>query len=540
MGEAESMTNMAASGRDVKVSDGESGRVLQGDGEMAELIRAKDWSTTPLGGMERWSETLISTVNLMLLSPFPFALYWGEEHTLLYNDGFRPFLGTKHPAALGSAGETVWPEAWELVGSLVQAAFVDGTIANSTDVSIPVLIAGLLQERYWTYCMYPVFQDGRICGVANICHDSTAAVAGARGLKESELRASRTAEELSQVLAATTDAVVSVDRDWVMTYMNPKATSIYGASEGLIGRNMWEAFPDAVYEGSPFVEHYYRAMDEGIAGSFEAHYPEPLNLWLRLEVYPTRDGVVTFSRDVTEQKQISATLVQTEKLAAVGRLAASIAHEINNPLESVTNLLYLVRHSEDVAEIHEYIDVAERELRRVSLITNQTLRFHKQATNPVEMYCQDLIGESLLVYQGRLVNSNVTVEKRKRAVRPVSCFDGEIRQVLTNLIGNAIDAMPRGGRLLVRSREARHGVTGERGLVLTVADTGSGMSEAVRRRIFDPFYTTKGIGGTGLGLWVTSEIVGRHRGTMRVRSKVGRGTVFTLFLPFDAATRQPS
>ncbi len=509
----------------------------QGEGALADLIRDKDWSDTPLGAIESWSETLVSTVNLLLLSPFPFALYWGEEHTLVYNDAFRPFLGTKHPAALGSKGEAVWPEAWETVGPLLTAAFGSGAVANRTDVSIPVLLDGELQERYWTYCMYPVFERGTIRGVATICHDTTAAVLAARGLVESEVRSSRTAEELSQVLGATTDAIVSVNRDWAITYMNPKAEALYGAKEGLLGRNAWEMFPDAVYDGSPFVEHNYRAMEEGVAGSFEAHYPEPLNLWLRVEVHPTRDGVATFSRDITEEKKIEATLVQTEKLAAVGRLAASIAHEINNPLESVTNLLYLVQQSEDVQQMHEYIDIAERELRRVALITNQTLRFHKQSTKLVAMHCHDLIGDSLRMYQGRLVNSQVTVEKRKRAVQPVNCFDGEIRQVLSNLMGNAIDAMPTGGRLLVRSREGRQWETGERGLVLTVADTGTGMSAMVRKRIFDPFYTTKGIGGTGLGLWVSSEIVARHRGVLRVRSSVERGTVFTLFLPFAAATR---
>lgn len=137
--------------------------------------------------------------------------------------------------------------------------------------------------------------------------------------------------------------------------------------------------------------------------------------------------------------------------------------------------------------------------------------------------------------QGRLVNNHIDVQKRKRAGQPVQCFGGEIRQVLSNLISNAIDSIPTGGRLLVRSREATDWETGAKGLILTVADTGTGMSREVEGKIFTAFYTTKGIGGTGLGLWISKEIVDRHRGKLRVRSSQktgGSGTVFTLFLPF--------
>ncbi len=245
--------------------------------------------------------------------------------------------------------------------------------------------------------------------------------------------------------------------------------------------------------------------------------------------------------EVTEARRREAALLQTEKLAAVGRLAASIAHEINNPLESVTNLLYLARNSKSFDEVQNYLDTAERELRRVSVISNQTLRFYKQSSKPSEASCLNLFSSVLDIYQGRLVNSRVEVEKRKRAQRPVECFDGEIRQVLNNLVGNAIDAMhPEGGRLILRSRDGRNWKTGKKGLVLTVADTGTGMSSAVLRKVFDAFYTTKGIGGTGLGLWVSREIVARHHGELRVRSSPDerhRGTVFTLFLPFDAVQR---
>ena len=247
--------------------------------------------------------------------------------------------------------------------------------------------------------------------------------------------------------------------------------------------------------------------------------------------------VVGVNLDVTERRIAEEALIRNEKLAAVGRLASSIAHEINNPLESVTNLLYLALNSEEWPQAREYLETADIELRRVSAIANQTLRFNRQSTRPSHVSCSDLIGGTLAVYQGRIHNSNISVEKRKNAQRPIFCYDGEIRQVIGNLIVNAIDAMPNGGRLLLRSRQSRDWRSGREGLVITVADTGSGMSKETSQRIFEAFYTTKGIGGTGLGLWISREILDRHQGVLRVRSSqaAGRsGSIFTIFLPFDA------
>jgi len=242
------------------------------------------------------------------------------------------------------------------------------------------------------------------------------------------------------------------------------------------------------------------------------------------------------SLDVTQKHLAEAALLQTEKLAAVGRLASSIAHEINNPLEAVTNLLYLARRSNDLSDVHEMLDTADEELRRVSIIASQTLRFHKQSTHPKEVSCLHLFAAVISMYEGKLRNSGITVERRKRAERLVHVYEGDIRQVLNNMIGNAIDAMPTGGRLLVRSRESRNWTTGEPGIVLTIADTGFGMSPETRARIFDAFFTTKGIAGTGLGLWISAGIMERHGGRIFVRSSQQsphRGTVIALFLPFD-------
>lgn len=341
--------------------------------------------------------------------------------------------------------------------------------------------------------------------------------------------------------------------DFVFEMINPLYQELMGQRD-LIGKSVREAIPEAegqgfldlldeVYRsGKPFVGrrtpiHLARtAASQSLEERFLDFVYQP-----RREADGTISGIIVLGVDVTEGKRAEKALMQTEKLAAVGRLASSIAHEINNPLESVTNLLYLARETAVNPDTREYLEIADRELRRVSVIANQTLRFHKQSSRPQWITSDDLIGSAISVYQGRLVNSEVTVDKRIRTTRSVLCFEGEIRQVLSNLIINAIDAMhPSGGRLLMRSREGTDWKTGRKGLILTVADTGSGMSAETAARIFEPFFTTKEIGGTGLGLWVSHEIVQRHGGALAVRSSQRKGcsgTVFTLFLPFEAVLR---
>jgi PAS domain S-box-containing protein len=339
--------------------------------------------------------------------------------------------------------------------------------------------------------------------------------------------------------------------DYIFEMINPLYQELMGQRD-LIGKSVREAIPEAegqgfialldeVYQsGKSFVGrrtpfHLARTASQPLEERFLDFVYQP-----RREADGTISGIIVLGVDVTESKRAELALTQTEKLAAVGRLASSIAHEINNPLESVTNLIYLARESAWNPETREYLDIADRELRRVSVIANQTLRFHKQSSKPQWITCEGLIGSAFSVYQGRLVNSSVEVERRTRATSPVLCFQGEIQQVLSNLIINAIDAMhPHGGRLLMRSREGTDWKTGRKGLILTVADTGSGMSPDTAAKIFEPFFTTKEIGGTGLGLWVSYEIVERHGGTLAVRSsqrKGHSGTVFTLFLPLRSSS----
>jgi PAS domain S-box-containing protein len=243
-------------------------------------------------------------------------------------------------------------------------------------------------------------------------------------------------------------------------------------------------------------------------------------------------GVMT---DITHRKQAEAALLRTEKLAAAGRLAASIAHEINNPLEAVANLVYLISQAENLDSAREQADHAMTELMRVSRITQQTLKFHRQSESARRVRLSEVINDVLDLFRGRLAMLNITVNCRYENDPELECLAGDLRQVFANLIVNSLDAMSDGGILSLRLRRSRDWRNRERrGMRVTVADNGCGMDKHTRRRIYEPFFTTKKETGTGLGLWVTSEIIDRQHGDLRVWSSQtpGRnGTAFSLFLP---------
>jgi len=254
----------------------------------------------------------------------------------------------------------------------------------------------------------------------------------------------------------------------------------------------------------------------------------------RQRQYQIRDQMLQYSR-------AQDALRRSEKLAVTGRLAASIAHEINNPLEAVTNLLFLMRSSESVSDSRRYLAEADQELARVAEITRQTLRFYREPSHPAETEIAGVLRSILVLYNSRIASANISVQVDNSAPdATVLSSPGELRQVIANIIGNAIDAMRRGGRLRIRvsSIRDRGGVPRTR---LTIADTGSGIPATLLPTIFEPFITTTGETGTGLGLWVTSEIVRRNGWTIRVRSHCGSGrsgTVFSIAMPVTVACRR--
>jgi two-component system sporulation sensor kinase C len=336
--------------------------------------------------------------------------------------------------------------------------------------------------------------------------------------------------------------------DMPLTYVNPAFEVMTGYSlEDVMGKNC--RFLQHGETDQPSLVLIREAIRDGreVVATIRNYRRDGKPFWNELTLSPIRDRegkVVQFvgiQADVTERVEIENALRESEKLAVAGRLAASIAHEINNPLESVTNLVYIAEHSETLEEAREYLHQVDGELRRIKLITSQSLRFYKQSTRPQAVLLSDLVTSALDMAAARMSTAHVQVERRDRLHRHIVCMESEIRQVINNLIGNATDAMRAqgGGRLLIRTHEGTEAASGREGAFLTVADTGMGIPRAALRDIYRAFYSTKGIQGTGLGLWISREIVGRHYGRMFVRSNDGtesHGTIFRLFLPFQGVT----
>jgi len=361
-----------------------------------------------------------------------------------------------------------------------------------------------------------------------------------RRARENELR---TSEAKFRAVAETAGNAIYIHDGQRLVFVNPAAEQITGYTrEELLQADMWQMvhpeWRDRVMEnarkrfkGEPCPQRYeYMIVHKDGSARW-------LDFSANLVEFEGRKCILATAFDVTERKNAEATLRKTEKLAATGRLAATIAHEINNPLEAVTNLLYLMRT--DPQNRDRYLEMAEQELKRVAHLTKQTLGFYRDTSQRVRADLATLMEEVLGIYSARLAQRRIAVETRLDRSCDLEVFPGELRQVFSNLVANAGDAMLNGGRLQVRLRRVRDHRTGLRGIRVTVADNGTGISPPVLRHMYEPFFTTKEEVGTGLGLWVTKGIVDKHDGRLRVRSSTGarHGTVFTLFLP-DVSQRR--
>lgn len=249
-------------------------------------------------------------------------------------------------------------------------------------------------------------------------------------------------------------------------------------------------------------------------------------------------GCVITLFDIDERKRVEESLRRSEKLAATGRLAATIAHEINNPLEAVTNLLYLIETLPGVdSEVLRYANAAQQQLSRVAHITRQTLAFYREARQPQPVALKQLVESIISLYQGKADLKNICIERDLRFDGEILGFTGQVAQVISNLFLNALEACPPQGKICVRLYPSREWSNSRKpGVRIVIADNGTGIPPNDRPRLFEAFFTTKGESGTGLGLWVSQGIVARHNGFVRFRSSVRpphSGTVFSVFLPLS-------
>jgi PAS domain S-box-containing protein len=642
--------------------------LITGNSEMADRIRVHNWSKTPLGPIEGWSETLLATVNLMLHSPFPTILSWGEEMVFLYNDAAIATLTVKHPQALGAHYRDVFHEAWDLVSADLEACLYRGQTAVRDNMFIPILFNGILEDHYWSYSLIPVYENGRIRGVYDAFRNMTETVEGARRLRESELRLKlatevaqlgvfvwetaedqvswendrmyeifgRTREqgpvngaellrdflhpdfhdvfrdavrntlehgdpfrfeglmyrtdkalrrieingnlqpeatgskgrilgtirdvtdmrkaeadvresakrlsELAAIVASSDDVILSKDLNGIITSWNDAATRVLGyKADEMIGASILKLIPENLHSDE-------KTIIENIRAGRRVEHFETVRLTkggelidVSLTVSPVKDaqgrviGASKILRDISTRKRMERSLLQAEKIAATGRMAATIAHEINNPLEAVMNLLFLLRPKITDEEGINYLTTAESELGRVAHIAKQTLGYYREHAAASLASPRQIAEHAITIYEPRCTAAGITIEKSLSSSRKVVLRRGELMQVISNLIANAINAMPNGGTLSISVSDT---TTPADGVAMNIADNGEGIAPDVLPNVFDAFFTTRATVGTGIGLFVAKNFIEGHGGQISIESHTQpekHGTTVRIFLPLHTA-----
>jgi two-component system CheB/CheR fusion protein len=371
-------------------------------------------------------------------------------------------------------------------------------------------------------------------------------VAGlARQRSRAETEADEAHRQMAAIVASSEDAIASFTVDGIVTSWNHGAESLFGyTTEEIIGRPISVLVPPDRLE--EFATDLARLTREQHVPSYQTERVDKdgTRVTVLLSLSPLRNdqgrlvGASAIARDISSQKRTEEVLRRNERLVTAGRLTAAIAHEIKNPLEALTNLIYLAR--QDTAGRDEYLQRAEHEIERLDSIAQQALGFVREASSPERMDAGKILDEVVQLYLRKLQANHITIEKQSGEYLEIVGYPGELRQVFANLLLNAIDSMQSGGgRLRLRVVRAREW-SGDRrsGVRVTVADTGNGISAKDLPHIFEPFYTTKRDQGTGLGLWLAYGAVQKHAGWMRVATRTtagASGTVFAVFLPDSPA-----
>jgi PAS domain S-box-containing protein len=766
-----------------------SSRII-GTGEMADLVRGYDWSSTPLGPIESWSKELVTIVNLTLASSSPARTMWGSDLILIYNDAYRPIPGPRHPFALGKSARQVYRESWSVVGPLLEEALSTGKTVFHEKLLVPLPTSDGVRNAYLNYAFNPIFEDGAIAGLFGALHDVTGEVVAVRKLAESEARASRIlksigdavivtdeharitdmnhvaesltgwplndargellstvfhivdeqnrqpvespadkvrrlgsivglanhtilirrdgtetaiddsgapirdddgkltgivlvfrditerklaekttlrerarafealqqapvffallqgpehvftmvnppylrlvnyrdvlnkpvrvalpeavgqgyidlldkvlegepfvgkgirfevqavgdlpsderyldfvyqplreadgtvsgiivvgndvterqiAEEAMQRLAAIVDSsddvILSKDLDGIITSWNPAARRLFGYSaEEMIGQSILKLIPEELRDEE-------RRIIESIrAGQRVEHFDtvrltkDGRLLEVSLTVSPIRDdqgvviGASKILRDVSDRKRIEQSLMQAEKIAATGRMAATIAHEINNPLEAVMNLLYLLRTKITDEDGLTYLSTAEGELARVSHIAKQTLGYYREHAAATLASLSEIAEHALTIYEPRCATVGIQIHTFFKSSRKAFLRRGEMMQVISNVIANSIYAMPTGGRLTVAVEDTHEP---KDGTLLIISDDGVGIAPGDLPRVFEAFFTTRFTVGTGIGLFVAKQFIEGHGGQIAITSQTGErehGTTVSIFVPLQ-------
>jgi PAS domain S-box-containing protein len=348
---------------------------------------------------------------------------------------------------------------------------------------------------------------------------------------------------LAAIVESSDDAIISKNLNGIITSWNEGAARIFGYTpEEMVGQSILRLIPEELRYQEDEILSKLRAGERIDHFETVRVRKNGERIEISVTISPVKDstgrivGASKIARDISTRKQMERLLIQSEKLAATGRMAATIAHEINNPLESLMNLVFLARTScaSDEAA-HAYLLIAEKELDRVSHLARQTLGYYRGSGVPVEVHPKEIMEDVLTIYHAKLLGSCISVESQFDDLRPITLDKGELVQIFSNVIANSIDAMPQGGLLHVEITSIVRG--GQEGVLAVIRDQGMGIPQEHMAKVFEPFFTTKGNLGTGIGLWVAKRLVEKRGGQLSITSSTepgNSGTSLSIYLPFAA------
>jgi signal transduction histidine kinase len=547
---------------------------LTGGGEMGSLIRAHDWTQTPLGAADGWPQSLRTVTRLMLNTRHPMYIWWGPSLVCLYNDPYRQSIGSeRHPASLGRPGREVWEEIWDIIGPQIEQVMTGGGATWNENALVPITRNGVREDVYWTYSYNPIDDEGApngIGGVLVVCTETTAQVRSAQHIAAES--------ERQRLLLKQMPGFVGVlsGPDHIFEYVNDAYIAISGPRD-FLGRRVHDVFPElagqgyyelldqAYSRGEPFVS---RAMPLRLAGEKNDRFIDLLYQPIR-SAEGAVTGIFVGGYDVTEQvrskaeieainaslneriaqaisdrQSVEEALRQSQKMEAIGQLTGGIAHDFNNLLAGITGSLEMLgtRLTQGrVAEADRYVAAAQGAAKRAAALTHRLLAFaRRQTLDPKPVDADRLIADMEELIR-RTMGPAITVEAvGAGGLWTILVDPNQLENVLLNLCINARDAMLGGGKLTIetgnrwlddRSARARDLAPGQY-VSVCVSDTGTGMTPEVIARAFDPFFTTKPLGtGTGLGLSMTYGFARQSGGQVRIYSEVGKGAMVCLYLP---------
>ena len=513
---------------------------------MGARMRAFDWAASPLGPVSQWPSSLRTAVRLCLDSQFPIILFWGADLVMLYNDGYCPILGDKHPAALGQPAARLWSEVWSIVGPMLQSVLQTGRATWSHDLLLPVVHQGVAAEHYFTFSYSPIRDDaGRVGGVFCPVTETTARVLGERRLQQLRAEAEAARDRFTRTLESMSDRVLVFDRDWRISYANTAAAQfMHHRLEDLLDKVYWEEFPLVL--GTIIEREFRRAVAKQVTVEFEVYYT-PWQRWVEARAYPVPEGgLAVFFLDITARKQAEEALARhAEALHFANQdlrqIAYLSAHDLQEQIRTVaiyTQLLAQEYGPQLDAPMNQYVENVVTAATHLSTLLHDVLIYLALDHNEQKLVAVDgevLWQQMMAEFQEQIIKSEACITHD-----PLPIFQGDADRfalVFRQLLDNALkfhrpetpphvhvwaERQPEGWQFAVRDQ----GI----GLVPDYAESIFGVGKRLHPRGRYP--------GTGMGLAICKKIIDQRGGRIWIESTLGGGSTFYFTLPTSPSVQE--